>query len=376
MKKTENSGGNAGKTKRIGKKVGNMVVIMIAASIFCVVALCTWMFHSLVMETLESECVAGNNVLAYEMNRVRDDDDLEATLDNLKQYMGMEFTICEGTTRAYTTVLQDNGQRAVGTSMPSDIADIVVRQGKSYVGRAEILGEEHVCSYTPLRDSNGNVTGAIFAGVSAQQTDFRFIMVMALAALVSVTAITVCVLILLVYLRKNVSDPLREISQVAQRLEQGDLGLKSGEEIKVDYHSNDEIGLLGGIFTNTIHRLRSYIGEISGVLSSVAEGDLTKGANQQYIGDFQSIRKSLDDIRDKLNSTMGQIVDSAEQVNGGSDQVSNSAQALAQGATEQLGGGAVRHHQRYFGECQTYYLRRRTGGRFPAPGRQSAGHQP
>ena len=335
MKKTENSGGNAGKTKRIGKKVGNMVVIMIAASIFCVVALCTWMFHSLVMETLESECVAGNNVLAYEMNRVKDDDDLEATLDNLKQYMGMEFTICEGTTRAYTTVLQDNGQRAVGTSMPSDIADIVVRQGKSYVGRAEILGVEHVCSYTPLRDSNGNVTGAIFAGVSAQQTDFRFIIVMALAALVSVTAITVCVLILLVYLRKNVSDPLREISQVAQRLEQGDLGLKSGEEIKVDYHSNDEIGLLGGIFTNTIHRLRSYIGEISGVLSSVAEGDLTKGANQQYIGDFQSIRKSLDDIRDKLNSTMGQIVDSAEQVNGGSDQVSNSAQALAQGATEQ-----------------------------------------
>ena len=58
MKKTENSGGNAGKTKRIGKKVGNIVVIMIAASIFCVVALCTWMFHSLVMETLESECVA------------------------------------------------------------------------------------------------------------------------------------------------------------------------------------------------------------------------------------------------------------------------------------------------------------------------------
>ena len=334
MKKAQSMDKKPQKSKRIGKKVGNVVAIMLAASIFCVVAICTWMFHSLVMETLEQECVAGSNVLAYELNRVSDEEDKDAVLDNLKEYMEMEFTICEGTTRTHTTVVQ-NGKRAVGTQMPSDIAEIVVRQGKSYVGRAEILGVEHVCSYVPIRDASGKVTGAMFAGVSAQKTDFRFAMVMLLAAGASIAAIVVCIMVLTVYLRKRVSDPLKEITQVADRLEQGDLGLSSKEDIRVSVQSNDEIGTLGRIFEGTIRRLRSYLGEIGDVLGSIANGDLTHEATQNYVGDFIAIKQSLDEIESKLNGAMGQISESANQVGSGSEQVSNSAQAMAQGATEQ-----------------------------------------
>ena len=122
---------------------------------------------------------------------------------------------------------------------------------------------------------------------------------------------------------------------MAGRLEKGDLGLTSGQEIVISVHSNDEVGDLAQIFRETIQRLRSYIGEISGVLDSIASGDLTNSIQQDYVGDFASIKRSLDGIENNLNNTMGQIKTSAEQVSAGSEQVSNSAQSLAQGATEQ-----------------------------------------
>ena len=62
--------------------------------------------------------------------------------------MGCEFTIFEGDTRAYTTVIQD-GQRAVGTKLSASLSTTVLQQGQSYVGKAKILNEEYLCSYVP-----------------------------------------------------------------------------------------------------------------------------------------------------------------------------------------------------------------------------------
>ena len=70
--------------------------------------------------------------------------------------MGCEFTIFEGSTRAYTTVVQ-NGQRVVGTQLSDKLSEIVLQQGKSYVGTARILDEEYLCSYVPTKDAGGTV---------------------------------------------------------------------------------------------------------------------------------------------------------------------------------------------------------------------------
>lgn len=60
-------------------------------------------------------------------------------------------------------------------------------------------------------------------------------------------------------------------------------------------------------------------------------------AAQEYIGDFVSIRTSLNDILQKLNDTMGQIVTSAEHVSSRTKKMSTAAQALSQGSMAQTG---------------------------------------
>ncbi len=322
------------KLKRIGKKVGNVVVIMQAISVVLAVTICVSMYNSLVRSMQEKICTSGTNLLAYELSRVSEGDDLNEVLDGLKKRQGCEFTIFEGDTRAYSTVTK-NGERVVGTQLASDLVDIVLKQGQSYVGEAEILDETYLCSYVPTKGADGQVNGLIFAGISIAEAEQETTKIINYATVISVAVIIACIIFLTGYLKKRVSGPLRKITQAAERLEKGELGLADGKQVQIGVRSNDEIGLLGEIFEETIGSLRAYIGEISEVLGAIAKGDLTQETRQNYTGDFLAIKKSLDSILGALNQTMGQFAASASHVSDGADQVSASAQTLAQGATEQ-----------------------------------------
>ncbi|MCI8403011.1 MAG: HAMP domain-containing protein [Lachnospiraceae bacterium] len=330
---TSQNGQNA-KYRRIGQKVGNVVIIMQIISIVLAVTVCILMFRSLITKMHRERCTNGTNMLALELSRASGDEDMNQILDELKSRMGCEFTIFEGDTRAYSTVIQD-GRRAVGTKLSADLSAIVLQQGQSYVGETTILGESYLCSYVPVKGPDGKISGLIFAGISTAEAKRETIIVIALAALMSLITIGGCILFLSSYLKKQVSAPLRKITQAAQQLEKGELGLSGGGDVRVDIHSNDEIGTLGRIFEDTIRRLQSYIGEITTILSAIAGSDLTVSTSQDYIGDFQSIKQSLEQILRALNSTMSQIATSASHVAEGSEGVSGSAQSLAQGATEQ-----------------------------------------
>lgn len=327
-------GKKKGKYKRIGAKVGRVVIIMQAISILVVMIVCILMYNSLVTKMQKDRCTNGTNMLAYELSRISEGQDPNELLDELKDRMRCEFTIFEGDTRAYSTVIQD-GKRVVGTQLSPELSEIVLQQGDSYVGESTINEENYLCSYVPTKGDDGKINGLIFAGISREESQREVFIVVILSILAGAVVIGICIMFLTVYIRKRVSYPLGEITRIAGRLEQGDLGLANKEEVKVDISSNDEIGTLAEMFEDTIHTLRSYIGEISSVLEAMARGNMTQSASQDYLGDFQSIKKSLDGIQTALNNTMGQISTSAEQVSSGAEQVSSSSQALAQGATEQ-----------------------------------------
>lgn len=333
MEKTHRKEGRR-KIKRIGKKVGNVVVIMQAISVVFAVVICVSMFNSLVRNMQEKICTNGTNMLTYELGRISETDDVNQVLDGLKERMGCEFTIFEGDTRAYSTVTK-NGERVVGTKLADNLIDIVLKQGQAYVGEADILGSTYLCSYVPTKGEDGKINGLIFAGISIADAEQETARIINYAIVVSVAVIIVCIIFLSIYLKKRVSSPLGKITQAAVRLEKGELGLADGKEVEIGVKSNDEIGLLGEIFEKTIGNLCAYIGEISDVLGAIAKGDLTQNVRRDYTGDFQTIKKSLESILGALNQTMGQIAASAGHVSDGSEQVAASAQTLAQGATEQ-----------------------------------------
>jgi len=81
--------------------------------------------------------------------------------------------------------------------------------------------------------------------------------------------------------------------------------------------------------------IKSYVDEVSRVLAAVADGDLTVTIDREYIGDFVSIKNSINNISSSLHKTMSEISSAADQVLSGASQISSSAFDLSNGAQEQ-----------------------------------------
>jgi methyl-accepting chemotaxis protein len=70
-------------------------------------------------------------------------------------------------------------------------------------------------------------------------------------------------------------------------------------------------------------------------MTAMAGGDFTQPVQAEYVGDFETIKRSIHRIESAMNETLGKIHQSTDQVSAGANQVSNAAQELAQGASEQ-----------------------------------------
>jgi methyl-accepting chemotaxis protein len=66
--------------------------------------------------------------------------------------------------RIATSIKKDNGNRAVGTKLAqTSPAYYEVLKGKSYIGKAKVLGKDYMAKYSPIID-NGEVIGVLFLG--------------------------------------------------------------------------------------------------------------------------------------------------------------------------------------------------------------------
>ena len=104
--------------------------------------------------------------------------------------------------------------------------------------------------------------------------------------------------------------------------------------------SKDEVGNLCASTEEILAHLnnyKNYISEISNVLDSMANGQLRIDLSYDYAGEFAQLKTALYTISSSLNRTITSISEIARQVNIGAEEVSNSSQSLAQGATEQAG---------------------------------------
>ncbi len=344
------------RVRHLGRKVNNLVILLMLVSMTLMVILCVYMFNHQTMRMLENRCVNGTNMLSYMLQHYDLDDAgaINQMLDDLKEEMRCEFTIFEGNTRAYSTVEQ-NGKRIVGTTLSDDIAEIVLKQGKSYIGQLHLFDGDYLCSYVPTKDESGNINGLVFAGVSMEAVSEEINLTIKLSCAAGVALVLISAFLMSLFIRSAVSKPLSKITSLAQTISNGDLGLERGENLTVDFHSNDEIGVLAEAFENTILRLRNYIGEISSILEEISKGNLTSTINQDYVGDFSSIKQSLEDILTKLNGTMSQIAESSSYVSNGSSQMSIGAQALSQGAVQQSSAveeldGSIQNISHHVGE--------------------------
>ncbi len=207
--------GKSGRVSRLGNKVNLIVVCLLVTSIFFVVRLCVSMFTNLAMDMLHDRCINGTNMLAYQLANDNGIEDKTQMLDELKELMRCEFTIFKGDERAYTTIVKD-GERVVGTKLSEDLKTIILEQGQNYEGKTDILGVEHLCSYVPTRDENGEINGLIFAGISVEAATKQIEDTVSMSILVGCVLVVLSVVIMSVFVTHSVSRPLFKLTRLGR----------------------------------------------------------------------------------------------------------------------------------------------------------------
>lgn len=149
--------------------------------------------------------------------------------------------------------------------------------------------------------------------------------------IIFVIALVIMTMVIMIVSRQIVM-PIKKLTRTADLIADGNL------DVAIDVSSADEIGQMSKALSRTVVQLRrylAYIKEITDTLKNMAEGDIRIHLEENYVGEFASIRTAFDSISISLNHALHLINDTAEQVSIGADQVSNGAQALASGAAEQ-----------------------------------------
>jgi methyl-accepting chemotaxis protein len=132
----------------------------------------------------------------------------------------------------------------------------------------------------------------------------------------------------------NISDELHSISDRLTDFAKGDLQSPFPE-----FEQKDEINDMAVVASKMAENLVTLINDIDRTLSEIAGGNFIVKCScpERYVGEFATLRQSVANLTQKMRDTLLNIGETSQRVDMGSSQLSDSANALAQGAVDQAG---------------------------------------
>lgn len=177
----------------------------------------------------------------------------------------------------------------------------------------------------------GETSWMVATGLPDKEYNQAYTAIRTTMLIIFIAALLIVIVIILLVSRQIVT-PIKKLTLSARLIAEGNL------DVAVDTSSSDETGQMSEALNQTVVQLRrytAYIGEITRTLEAMAQGDMRIHLEEDYVGEFASIKTAFGDISSSLNHALHLINDTAEQVSVGADQVSHGAQALSAGSTEQ-----------------------------------------
>lgn len=233
-----------------------------------------------------------------------------------------------------STIVYDSSPEYIGTSLNDSIDSSVLEKMQTYMDKGEEFsiemknfdGRKIVRYYTPI-DAKNQTWWAISA-LNKSDLNKRSNYLMTFMLIIALISIVFIVLVG----RKLVAAYIKPIYRVVDASRQ----LKTGNfDIHVEAESDDEVGELAGAFSEAAAILRTIIKDLKELLGEMANSNLNIKTDVEYPGEFEEIKSSVFELAEDLTKTLTEInaVSNAVAVN--ADNISQGAQSLTDGATEQ-----------------------------------------
>ena len=236
----------------------------------------------------------------------------------------------------------DKTTRAIGTRVSRAVADIVLNQGKTFLGNANIIGIEYETGYSPIYSHTKLIDEASakpvgIAYVGEPQTQVALVLnriTLAGYGIGGVVLIVVSTILILAPSDKSISRPLRRLTKFASQVADGKSGIRLDD---VATNRRDEIGILSQNLNEMAknvdsnleakkleaeeqrqekEQLEMAIYTLLDEVGDATDGDLTVRANLDSM--------ELSTVADLFNAIIGNLQDIAIEAKQSSNQVGSS----------------------------------------------------
>jgi len=180
-------------------------------------------------------------------------------VDQIKRNYGVEVTLFLGDTRVSTTIVNEKGERVIGTKITDQrVLDSIFKDEKQFFGQVTLFGKLYDTAYAPLRNIDGKVIGILFLGKDHMEVVAGY-MKIGKVLIIIVGIVGPLMILLSVY---GVSRILRKLSELTGHLNTGanEIAVISGELAAASQQlaegASEQAGSLGQIST-TVHEVVS-----------------------------------------------------------------------------------------------------------------------
>ncbi len=234
------------------------------------------------------------------------------------------ITLFYGDIGEATTIKDENGERLIDTKASSDVVSEVQGKGDVYTSHdIEINGVYYFGYYMPVRDTEQNIIGMVFAGRDRSKA-FRYILVRTIfIILIAVLNYIGCVIVSVTVTNKRFLRPLRKLTAAARELARGNIDLEIQKE------SDDEFGDLAESFMLLVDNTKKQ----AHVAEKMAEGDLTVA--YQPVSEVDVMGHAITSMIHDNNQNLSAINLVSERMAEGAKEIADASQSLANGTMEQ-----------------------------------------
>ncbi|HLE13941.1 MAG TPA: cache domain-containing protein [Anaerolineales bacterium] len=221
-------------------------------------------------------------------------------VDRIRDAAGVDTaTIFLGDLRVSTNVMNEQGNRAIGTRVSEEVSQVVLEEGQEFVGPAFVVNQDYITRYEPLKDHRGQVVGILYVG-SRQASFQRLVNIFNQRILLVALATILFTIFLTTPVSRAITRPLNQLRDLVaanRRVAEGDMSTR------VPVRAGGEVGELASSFNSMLDTLQTTQDQLVQSEKLASLGQLAAGVAHELNNPLGTILLYSDILRKELDPT-------------------------------------------------------------------------